>query len=75
MGEQKLMPDGWALTKLRLHETACDVCGRAVWDGREPAKAIGWLAPCGRRVARLEDCGTVDCVEALASRKDVGHAT
>lgn len=75
MREQKLVPDGFALTKLRLHEDVCNVCGRPVWDGREPAKAIGWLAKCGRRVARLEDCGTVDCMEMPAAREYVSHAT
>jgi len=61
------VPDGWALTKLREHEAACQVCGRAVWDGNAEDQTIGWLAPCGRRVARIKDCGTVDCVEMLTA--------
>lgn len=55
---------GWALTKLRDHEMACKSCGRAVWDRK--GNALGFLAPCGNRIARLEDCGTVDCIDALS---------
>jgi len=62
------MESGWARTKLRACEAVCDVCGRAVWDGLDQDRAIGWLAPCGRRVARLEDCGTVDCIEMLEAK-------
>lgn len=57
-------PPGWAMTKLREHEAACRVCGRAVWDGVDRKHAIGFLTSCGRRVTRLEDCGTVNCEEA-----------
>jgi hypothetical protein len=49
---------------------ACEACGRAVLDRHEPC--AGFLTPCGRRLARLEDCGKVDCVEALAAAPGEG---
>lgn len=60
--------EGWAVTKLRPHEARCEACGRAVWDGKDRANCVGFLAPCGKRVARRGDCGTVDCLEALAQQ-------
>jgi hypothetical protein len=62
--------DGWALTKLRAHETRCENCGRAVWDRKDPNNCIGFIAPCGKRVARLEDCGTADCAAALTESRN-----
>lgn len=61
MTDAKMPPDGFALTKLRCNEIACEECVRAVWDGKDVDACIGWIAPCGRRVARYLDCGTVQC--------------
>lgn len=66
--------DGWALTKLRAHESRCGECGRAVWDGKDQAACIGFLAPCGKRIARLEDCGT-GVSPALPAGLDLPSAT
>lgn len=56
MVEALKFPDGYALTELKVNEEACPTCGRAVWNGMHPM--VGWVAICGRRVARAIDCGT-----------------
>lgn len=35
---------------------ACPACGRAVLETNQPA--TGWIAPCGRRLMILSECGT-----------------
>jgi len=62
------VPDGLALTKLRSNESACEECGRAVWNGKDRNNRAGWVAKCGRYGARIEDCGTMPCAAPEASR-------
>lgn len=41
-----------------IEERACELCGRHVMLRPEPA--TGFLAACGNRLTRIEECGTSD---------------
>jgi hypothetical protein len=56
-----------------LDEKACEVCGRHVMA--DPQPATGWLARCGRRLTRIDECGTAEaCIDPSATTPaDVGE--
>ena len=57
-----------------LDEKTCEVCGRHVMA--DPQPATGWFARCGRRLTRIDECGTADaCIDPSASvtPADVGE--
>ena len=39
-------------------EVTCGDCGRPVFHREDGTLGLGWIAPCGRRIAHIEACSS-----------------